>query len=54
MLQLQELGCQASAVSNGQEAVAAVRQVNYSAILMDCQMPEMDGFKPLEPSVPGT
>jgi len=45
MLQLQELGCQASAVSNGQEAVAAVRQVNYSAILMDCQMPEMDGFQ---------
>jgi CheY-like chemotaxis protein len=45
LLQLQELGCQARAVSNGQQALTAITQANYSAILMDCQMPEMDGFQ---------
>ncbi len=44
-LQLKELGCLSETVSNGQEAVAAVMQTEYSLVLMDCQMPQMDGFE---------
>ena len=42
---LRRLGCQATAVNNGAEAVAAVEQTAYDAVLMDVQMPEMDGFE---------
>jgi PAS domain S-box-containing protein len=45
MLQLGEFGCEAIAVSNGREAICAVEQKAYSAILMDCQMPVVDGFE---------
>jgi PAS domain S-box-containing protein len=45
LLQLQELGCPAKAVANGKEAVEAFLQGSYTHILMDCQMPEMDGFE---------
>jgi len=31
--------------NNGEEAVLKVKNNNYSAILMDCQMPVMDGFE---------
>jgi CheY-like chemotaxis protein len=42
---LRRLGCQAAAVGNGAEAIAAVEQTTYDAVLMDVQMPEMDGFE---------
>lgn len=42
---LKRLGCNVEAVSNGQEAVAAYQQVPYDLILMDCDMPVMDGFE---------
>ncbi|MBX9723316.1 MAG: response regulator, partial [Candidatus Obscuribacterales bacterium] len=44
LLQLKNLGFNGHTVSNGQEAVDAVMTGKYALVLMDCQMPEMDGF----------
>ena len=45
ILQLKNLGFNGHTVSNGQEAIDAVLSGKYALVLMDCQMPEMDGFQ---------
>jgi signal transduction histidine kinase/DNA-binding response OmpR family regulator len=40
----EHLGCQVELAVNGQEAVDAASAVKYDLILMDCHMPELDGF----------
>jgi CheY-like chemotaxis protein len=42
--QITKLGHQVDVVSNGREAVSAVEQQPYDALLMDVLMPEMDGL----------
>lgn len=43
--QLKSLGYAAEIVSNGREAADAIKKSAYDVVLMDCQMPEMDGFE---------
>jgi CheY-like chemotaxis protein len=43
--QLKKLGHNPKVVSNGREAVASFEQEHFDYILMDCQMPEMDGYE---------
>jgi CheY-like chemotaxis protein/HPt (histidine-containing phosphotransfer) domain-containing protein len=45
---LQRLGANVTVVENGALAVQQVQQCQYDAVLMDCHMPEMDGFAAVE------
>ncbi len=42
---LEKLGCSAACAENGREALECARQGGLDAILMDCSMPELDGFE---------
>ena len=42
---LENLGYSFTIANNGVEAVEAYRSGTYDAVLMDCQMPEMDGYE---------
>ncbi len=42
---LETLGCEVAQARNGLEAVAAYREQRFDLVLMDCQMPEMDGYE---------
>ncbi|MBL8396878.1 MAG: response regulator [Candidatus Accumulibacter sp.] len=42
---LRRLGCQVVVASSGREGLDAAMTNRYDIILMDCQMPEMDGFQ---------
>jgi len=45
MTVLEELGCRVTAVENGVAALKAFQAQHFDAVLMDCQMPEMDGYE---------
>lgn len=45
LLMLQSMGCTVTVAQNGREVVDHAKQSRYDVILMDCQMPEMDGFE---------
>jgi CheY-like chemotaxis protein len=42
---LKGFGCEVEVAKDGREAVAAAHRSRFDVILMDCQMPEMDGFR---------
>ncbi|MFO0388322.1 MAG: response regulator [Alphaproteobacteria bacterium] len=42
---LNKLGCNVAIATNGKEAVTLFTSHTYDLILMDCQMPEMDGYE---------
>jgi two-component system sensor histidine kinase/response regulator len=44
-LPLEKLGCRVDVAGNGLEAIDMVTRFPYDVVLMDCQMPEMDGYE---------
>ena len=42
---LTRLGCEATAVEDGTQAIAAVEREQFDVVLMDLQMPNLDGFE---------
>jgi signal transduction histidine kinase/DNA-binding response OmpR family regulator len=43
-LMLENFGCHVDVANNGREALVATDRTRYDIVLMDCQMPELDGF----------
>ncbi|MBL4837419.1 MAG: response regulator [Kordiimonadaceae bacterium] len=44
-IMLKKYGCEVTSVVNGQKAFDAAKDQGYDAIIMDCQMPELDGYE---------
>ena len=42
---LEQFGCSVEVAGNGREAFQATGRTRYDLVLMDCRMPEMDGFE---------
>ncbi len=42
---LQIIGCVTTTVRSGKEAIEALRRAEFDAVLMDCRMPDMDGYE---------
>ncbi len=42
---LEKLGYRVDVAANGREALHALSRIRYAAVLMDCQMPEIDGLQ---------
>jgi chemotaxis response regulator CheB len=51
---LSESGIEIDVAENGAEAIRAAGGHTYDAVLMDCQMPEVNGFEPRPLSVPAS
>jgi PAS domain S-box-containing protein len=48
MLLLKKIGCMVDVANNGREALDKVKENNYDMVIMDCQMPVMDGYQATE------